>query len=253
MKAATIAFAAAPVLAGPALGRGAPNDVQIAVTANQVDIDAGELAEIKGSSPDVKAFSKQMVTDHTGVNQQATDLLKKFGVKPEDNPTSESLKRGGEANINFTKLATAIALTACAGMAQAQQVQEVVRVTVYKMAEKPSNTVTTPTEPQQFGRDSVYATQPSNPSNPVLAGGLTVDEAGGAPLYAVQLTHPSGPVMEGGNDLQPYGRDSVYVARSPNRFSTKTELRDRQKATSAYVPHDLTLFQPAANQSGGYR
>ena len=95
---------------------------------------------------------------------------------------------------------------------EAQQVQEVIRVT-----EKPSNTVTTPTEPQQFGRDSVYAAQPPNPSNPVLAGGLTVEEAGGAPLYAVQLTHPSGPVMEGGNDLQPYGRDSVYVARSPNR------------------------------------
>jgi hypothetical protein len=92
------------------------------------------------------------------------------------------------------------------------------------MAEKPSNTVTTPAEPRQFGRDSVYAAQPPNPSNPVLAGGLTVDEAGGAPLYAVQLTHPSGPVMEGGNDLQPYGRDSVYVAGSPNLPSTKTAL-----------------------------
>jgi hypothetical protein len=99
----------------------------------------------------------------------------------------------------------------------AQQVQEV-------MAEKPSDTVTTPTEPQQFGRDSVYAAPPPNRSNPVLAGGLTVDEAGGAPLYAVQLTHPSGPVMEGGNDLQPYGRDSVYVAGSPNLPSTKTAL-----------------------------
>ena len=87
------------------------------------------------------------------------------------------------------------------------------------MAVKPSNVVTTPTGPQQFGRDSVYATQPPSPGNPVLAGGLTVDEAGGAPLYATQLTHPSGPVIEGGNDLQPYGRDSVYVAGSPNAAS----------------------------------
>jgi hypothetical protein len=85
-----------------------------------------------------------------------------------------------------------------------------------KMAVKPSSIVTTPTGPQEFGRDSVYATQPPSPGNPVLAGGLTADEAGGAPLYATQLTHPSGPVMEGGNDLQPYGRDSVYVAGSPN-------------------------------------
>ena len=85
-----------------------------------------------------------------------------------------------------------------------------------KMAVKPSKIVSTPTGPQQFGRDSVYATQPPSPRNPVLAGGLTVDEAGGAPLYATQLTHPSGPVIEGGNDLQPYGRDSVYVAGSFN-------------------------------------
>jgi hypothetical protein len=106
----------------------------------------------------------------------------------------------------------------------AQQVQEVIRVTGYKVAQKPSNKLTTPTLPRQFGRDSVYATQPASPSNPVLAGGLTVDEAGGAPLYAVQLTHPSGPVMDGGNDLQPYGRDSVYVAGSPNPPSIKTAL-----------------------------
>jgi hypothetical protein len=215
MKAATIAFAVAPVLAGAALRRGVPNDAQIAVTANQAGFDAGELAETKGSSPDVKAFGKQIVTDHTGVNKQATDLVKKLGIKLEHNPTSQSLKQGGEANINLPKLAIVIALTACAGIAHAQQVQEVNRVTVYKMAEKPTNTVTIPAEPQPFGRDSVYATQPPNPGNPLLAGGLTVDEAGGAPLYAVQLTHPSGPVMEGGIDLQPYGRDSVYVAGSP--------------------------------------
>ena len=96
----------------------------------------------------------------------------------------------------------------------AQRLQEVIGATVHRMAENPSNIVTTPIAPRQFSRDSVYATQPTSPSNPVLAGGLTVDEAGGAPLYAVQLTHPSGPVMVGGNDLQPYGRDSVYVAGS---------------------------------------
>jgi putative membrane protein len=47
----------------------------------------------------VKAFGKQMVTDHTGVNKQATDLVTKLGVKPEDNPTAESLKSGGADNV----------------------------------------------------------------------------------------------------------------------------------------------------------
>jgi putative membrane protein len=89
-----------------------PNDAQIAaivVTANQVDIDAGKLAESKATSPEVKAFGKQMVTDHTGVNKQATELVTKLGVKPEDNPTAQSLKSGGADNVR--------ALTALSGAA----------------------------------------------------------------------------------------------------------------------------------------
>ena len=80
----------------------AVDDAQIAsivVTANQVDIDAGKLAESKGANKDVKAFGKQMVTDHTGVNKQATDLARKLKVTPEDNPTSQALKKGGQENV----------------------------------------------------------------------------------------------------------------------------------------------------------
>jgi putative membrane protein len=79
-----------------------PNDAQIAaivVTANQVDIDAGKLAESKATHPEVKAFGRQMVTDHTGVNKQATELVAKLGVKPEDNATAQSLKNGGADNV----------------------------------------------------------------------------------------------------------------------------------------------------------
>ena len=98
LLAAVYAFTAGIVYAQGA----APNDAQIAhivVTANQVDIDAGKLAESKGHSSDVKAFGKQMVTDHSGVNTQATALVKKLNVTPQDNPTSESLKSGGEENL----------------------------------------------------------------------------------------------------------------------------------------------------------
>lgn len=79
-----------------------PNDAQIAaivVTANQVDIDAGQLAASNASNAQVKAFGRQMVTDHTGVNKQATELVTKLGVKPEDNPTAQSLKSGGAENV----------------------------------------------------------------------------------------------------------------------------------------------------------
>lgn len=77
-------------------------DAQIAsivVTANQVDIDAGKLAASMGTDPQVKSFGQQMVTDHTGVNKQATELVTRLKVKPEDNPTSQSLEAGGEKNV----------------------------------------------------------------------------------------------------------------------------------------------------------
>src|SRR5215212_1116916 len=80
------ALAALAVVPFVAFAQGAgPTDPQIAhivVTANQVDIDAGKLAKSKTKSKDVKAFAQQMITDHTAVNQQATDLAGKLKVKP---------------------------------------------------------------------------------------------------------------------------------------------------------------------------
>ncbi|MEO6032117.1 MAG: DUF4142 domain-containing protein [Burkholderiaceae bacterium] len=84
----------------------APSDAQIAsivVTANQVDIDAGKLAESRAHAADVKAFAKQMVTDHSGVNKQAVALVTKLKVTPEDNPTSQSLKKAGDDNLKSLK------------------------------------------------------------------------------------------------------------------------------------------------------
>ena len=103
MKSLTSLFAGALLLvSAAALAQGGPSDAQIAhivVTANQVDIDAGKLAESKGSSKEVRDFGKMMVTDHSGVNKQAVELVTKLKVKPEDNPTSQSLKSGGAENV----------------------------------------------------------------------------------------------------------------------------------------------------------
>jgi len=106
MKLSTLIAAGSIVVAGAAVQAQAPTDAQIAsivVTANQVDIDAGNLAKSKAANKDVKAFAQQMVTDHTGVNKQATDLVTKLKVTPEDNPTSQSLKAGGEKNLTNLK------------------------------------------------------------------------------------------------------------------------------------------------------
>ncbi|MEO8504934.1 MAG: DUF4142 domain-containing protein [Acidobacteriota bacterium] len=105
MRASTIAIAIAGaslfVPAAAVFGE-AINDAQIAaivVTANQVDIDAGQLAAASSTNAEVKKFGELMVTDHTGVNKAATELVTRLGVTPQDNPTAQSLKAGGEKNL----------------------------------------------------------------------------------------------------------------------------------------------------------
>jgi putative membrane protein len=106
MKLSALVFATslfAP--AAPASAQGI-NDAQIAsivVTANQVDIDAGNLAKSTSHNDEVKKFAQTMVTDHTGVNKSATDLVTKLKVKPEDNETSKSLQEGGQKNLASLK------------------------------------------------------------------------------------------------------------------------------------------------------
>jgi putative membrane protein len=106
MKISAIAFAGLLVGSAAVVSAQTPNDAQIAsivVTANQVDIDAGKLAESRAQNADVKAFGELMVKDHTGVNKAATDLVTKLKVTPEDNDTSKALKAGGEKNLAHLK------------------------------------------------------------------------------------------------------------------------------------------------------
>ena len=83
----------------PAAAAAAPTDPQIAmiaVTADNVDIDAGKLASQKATNPKVKEFAELMVRDHTSVNNQATALAKKLNLTPEESATSRSLKSDGD-------------------------------------------------------------------------------------------------------------------------------------------------------------
>ena len=101
MKSIVPAALSAALLAGAALAAGAaPTDPQIAhiaYTAGVLDIDAGNQALAKTKNPQVKDFAGQMVRDHQAVNDQALALVKKLGVTPEDNPTSQSLTAAAKA------------------------------------------------------------------------------------------------------------------------------------------------------------
>ena len=90
------------LLAAGGMRRQAPNDAQIAsivVTANQVDIDAGRLAETKSHNADVKAFAQRMITDHGAVIKAGSELLAKLNVTPQDNATSQGLKADGAKSL----------------------------------------------------------------------------------------------------------------------------------------------------------
>jgi putative membrane protein len=90
-----------PALAAdePAAAPSDPEIAHIVVTANQVDVDAGKLAKSRTKNAEVKKFAEQMITDHTAVNKQATELAGKLHVKPADNAVSKSLKDGGDKNM----------------------------------------------------------------------------------------------------------------------------------------------------------
>ena len=106
--AVAVPLALAPSARAQGTGPTDPQIAAIVVTANQVDIDAGKLAEGKAHASSVQQFAKLMVTDHTNVNDAAKALVKKLGVKPEDNPTAQSLKKGGDDNLpNLRKLSGA--------------------------------------------------------------------------------------------------------------------------------------------------
>ena len=104
MKCSIIA-AALLLLPFTASGQGL-SDAEIAaivVTANQVDIDAGKLAVSRASNEKVKAFAQLMITDHSGVNKAATELVTRLKVTPQDNPASQRLKATGEMNLTHLK------------------------------------------------------------------------------------------------------------------------------------------------------
>jgi putative membrane protein len=80
----------------------APSDAAIAhvaVTANQVDVEAGRLAETKARSAEVKTFAELMVKDHASVVKSASELADKLKLTPEDNDTSKALAAGGKDNV----------------------------------------------------------------------------------------------------------------------------------------------------------
>jgi len=100
-----LGFAAALAFAAPFAAQAqAPkiNDAQIAhiaYTAGVIDVAAGKQALAKSKDKAVRDFAAEMVRDHAAVNDQALALVKKLGVTPQDNPTSQALNKDAAAKL----------------------------------------------------------------------------------------------------------------------------------------------------------
>jgi putative membrane protein len=110
----TIAPLAAGVLLVTTLSASAadaPTDPQIAhiaYTAGKVDIGYAEIALQRSKNKTVREFANEMVKDHKAVNEKALALVKKLGVTPEDNETSQTLaKQAAEKRAELSALSGA--------------------------------------------------------------------------------------------------------------------------------------------------
>ena len=75
------------------------NDLEIAhvaYTADNIDIRYAKIALKRSTNPDIHAFAKTMIRDHTKVNELVLALLAKIGAKAQDNFLSQKLNADAE-------------------------------------------------------------------------------------------------------------------------------------------------------------
>lgn len=69
----------------------------VAVAANQIDIQAAQLAQSKSKNNDVLNFAKTMIADHQSVIDKASALVTKLKVTPKDNALTRQLQANAKA------------------------------------------------------------------------------------------------------------------------------------------------------------
>ena len=75
----------------------------VAVAANQIDIQAAQLAQQKSKNADVLNFARTMTADHQSVIDKATALVKKLGVTPKDNALTRQLQANAQKTTTRIK------------------------------------------------------------------------------------------------------------------------------------------------------
>ncbi len=101
MALTTIAILSTVMLSVPVFAQENPklSDAEVAsvaVVANQIDINYGEIAKERSKNADILKFAETMISDHKAVIAQAAALAKKLGVTPKDNAVSQKLLADAE-------------------------------------------------------------------------------------------------------------------------------------------------------------
>ena len=110
MKKIPMFFAVALIFSSFAIAepdsKGELNDaeiVNIIITANQVFIENGALAEKKARNKTVHAFARRIIKESTDVSKQAKGLAAKLHLTLEDNAISTNLKAAGKNSLDTLK------------------------------------------------------------------------------------------------------------------------------------------------------
>lgn len=69
----------------------------IVLAANTIDVENGTLAIGRSKTRSVREFARQMVTDHTSVNDKARALAARLKLVPHENPASRELVASTDA------------------------------------------------------------------------------------------------------------------------------------------------------------
>ena len=79
----------------------------MACQANFAEIEAGRLAEAKGTHADVKKFAQHMIEDHGAANEQLTSLAEKMNFRlpttPDDAAQKDLAKLAGMSGAEFDR------------------------------------------------------------------------------------------------------------------------------------------------------
>ncbi len=97
--------------AGGAGTGGEMNDAQIFGFSNMVDqaeVEAGELAQEKASSANVKEYARMMVSEHTAHMREAGELAQQAGTNPSE-PSNDQLKQQHDQLMSSLRAASGAA------------------------------------------------------------------------------------------------------------------------------------------------